>query len=212
MLPWDVPVDPEPPEAKQWLVDELSKPQYQAAKPTLFDQIAKAISDWFASLQIGSVEGPPAFGFGVLLVLVVVGVVVAFLIFGVPRLNRRSRVAGELFGEDDDRSSTDMRRDASAAASRGDYATAIAELFRALARGLAERTIVTVTPGTTARGFAGRAGVTFPLAADRLITAADAFDGVRYLGHAGSAEEYERLVVLEAELRTARPAQEPVPA
>lgn len=212
MLPWDVPVDPEPPEAKQWLIDELSKPQYQAAKPTLFDQIAKAISDWFASLQIGSVEGPPAFGFGVLLVLVVVGVVVAFLIFGVPRLNRRSRVAGELFGEDDDRSSTDMRRDASAAASRGDYATAIAELFRALARGLAERTIVTVTPGTTARGFAGRAAVTFPLAADRLITAADAFDGVRYLGHPGSAEEYERLVALEAELRTARPAQEPVPA
>ena len=198
MLPWDVPVDPEPPEAKQWLVDELSKPQYQAAKPTLFDQIAKAISDWFASLQIGSVEGPPAFGFGVLLVLVVVAIVVAFLIFGVPRLNRRSRVAGELFGEDDDRSSADMRGDASAAASRGDYATAIAELFRALARGLAERTIVTVTPGTTARGFAGRAGVTFPLAADRLMAAADAFDGVRYLGHAGSAEEYERLVVLEA--------------
>lgn len=212
MLPWDVPVDPEPPEAKQWLVDELSKPQYQAAKPTLFDQIAKAISDWFASLQIGSVEGPPAFGFGVLLVLVVAAIVVAFLIFGVPRLNRRSRVAGELFGEDDDRSSADMRGDASAAASRGDYATAIAELFRALARGLAERTIVTVTPGTTARGFAGRAGVTFPLAADRLMAAADAFDGVRYLGHAGSAEEYERLVVLEAELRTARPAQEPVPA
>lgn len=212
MLPWDVPVDPEPPEARQWLVDELSKPQYQAAKPTLFDQIAKAISDWFASLQIGSVEGPPAFGFGVILVLVVVGVVVAFLIFGVPRLNRRSRVAGELFGEDDDRSSADMRRDASAAASRGDYATAIAELFRALARGLAERTIVTVTPGTTARGFAGRAGVTFPLAADRLMTAADAFDGVRYLGHPGSSVEYERLVSLEAELRTARPAREPVPA
>jgi len=62
MLPWDVPVDPEPPEARQWLVDGLSKPQYQAAKPTLFDQIAKAISDWFSSLQIGTVEGPPAFG------------------------------------------------------------------------------------------------------------------------------------------------------
>ena len=45
MLPWHVPVDPEPPEARQWLVDELSKPQYQAAKPTLFDQIAKAISE-----------------------------------------------------------------------------------------------------------------------------------------------------------------------
>ena len=212
MLPWDVPVDPEPPEARQWLVDELSKPQYQAAKPTLFDQIAKAISDWFSSLQIGTVEGPPAFGLGVILVLVAAALVVAFLIFGVPRLNRRSRVAGVLFGEDDDRGSADMRRDAAAAASRGDYATAIAELFRALARGLAEHTIVTVTPGTTARGFAGRAGVTFPQFADRLVTAAEAFDDVRYLGHPGSVEGYEALVALESEVRAARPALEPVPA
>ena len=212
MLPWHVPVDPEPPEARQWLVDELSKPQYQAAKPTLFDQIAKAISDWFSSLQIGTVEGPPAFGLGVILVLVAAALVVAFLIFGVPRLNRRSRVAGVLFGEDDDRGSADMRRDAAAAASRGDYATAIAELFRALARGLAERTIVTVTPGTTARGFAGRAGITFPQFADRLVTAAEAFDAVRYLGHPGSVEGYEALVALESEVRAARPALEPVPA
>ena len=212
MLPWDVPVDPEPPEARQWLVDELSKPQYQAAKPTLFDQIAKAISDWVSSLQIGTVEGPPAFGLGVILVLVAAALVVAFLIFGVPRLNRRSRVAGVLFGEDDARGSADMRRDAAAAASRGDYATAIAELFRALARGLTERTIVTVTPGTTARGFAGRAGVTFPQFADRLVTAAEAFDDVRYLGHPGSVEWYEALVALESEVRAARPALEPVPA
>ena len=111
--------------------------------------------------------------------------VVAFLIFGVPRLNRRSRVAGVLFGEDDDRGSADMRRDAAAAASRGDYATAIAELFRALARGLAERTIVTVTPGTTARGFAGRA--------DRFV-AARADDGLYelVLFHLRRAPDAER--------------------
>ena len=95
---------------------------------------------------------------------------------------------------------------------RGDYATAIAELFRALARGLTERTIVTVTPGTTARGFAGRAGVTFPQFADRLVTAAEAFDDVRYLGHPGSVEGYDALVALESEVRAARPALEPVPA
>jgi len=30
-VPFDVPVDPDAPEARQWLADELSKPQYQAA-------------------------------------------------------------------------------------------------------------------------------------------------------------------------------------
>ena len=39
-----------------------------------------------------------------------------------------------------------MRRAAERAAAAGDYTTAIAELFRALARGLAERTVVTTHP------------------------------------------------------------------
>ena len=34
-------------------------------------------------------------------------------------------------------------------------------MFRAVARGLAERTVLTVTPGTTASGFATRAGAAF---------------------------------------------------
>jgi hypothetical protein len=45
-----IPVDPDSPEAKQWLIDELSKPQYQAAKPTWFDLLAKSINDWLSSL------------------------------------------------------------------------------------------------------------------------------------------------------------------
>jgi hypothetical protein len=211
-LPGDVPVDPLPPEAKQWLIDELSKPQYQAAKPTLFDQISKAIADWFASLQFGDAQGPPVFGNAVIIVLVVAGLVVAFLIYGIPRLNRRSSVVGELFGENDDRSAADMRADAAAAASRGDYATATAELFRAIARGLAERSIVTVTPGTTAHGFAVRAAATFPNFGARLGDAATAFDEVRYLEHPGSVDAYESLVALESDLRSARPRLDSVPA
>ncbi len=205
MRPRDVPVDPAPPEARDWLIDELSGAQYQAAKPTLFDQIAKAVADWFDSLQFGDVEGPPVFGYGVLLALVVAGLIVAFLVYGVPRLNRRSSVTGELFGDDDARTAADMRRDAQAAASRGDFTTAIAELFRAIARDLAERTLVTVTPGTTARGFATRAAVLFPEFEAKLVTAAAAFDEVRYLGRAGSAESYRDVAELDEQLRAARP-------
>lgn len=205
---FDVPVDPLPPEAREWILGELSKPPYQAAQPTLFDRIAKAIADWFASLQFGSTEGPPTVGIAVIVTLVIVGLVVAFLIFGVPRLNRRSSVAGSLFGDDDARTAARIRSDAAAAASRGDFETAIEEMFRSIARGLAERSIVTTTPGTTARGFAGRAGLAFPAQAQQLVASAAAFDDVRYLSRPGTEAAYLAVATLEADLRAAKPVLE----
>lgn len=204
-LPFDVPVDPEPPEARDWLIDELSKPVYQSAKPTLFDRVAAAIRDWIESLQFGDVQGPPAFGLGVIVALVAGALIVAFLIFGLPRINRRSSVAGSLFGEDDVRTAVMMRSDAETAARGGDYSAAVVEMFRAIARGLAERTIVTTTPGTTATGFATRAGDLFPLLAPQLASAATVFDEVRYLGRTGTAEQYRVIAALESELRATRP-------
>lgn len=207
-LPFDVPVDPSAPDAQQWLIDELSKPVYQAAKPTLFDRIAKAIGDWLNSLQFGAVQGPPALGIAIVVGIVVVGLVVAFLIFGLPRLNRRSAVAGALFGEDDARDAASMRQDAEAAARGGDYSLAVAEMFRAIARGLAERSLVSTSPGTTAHDFAARAGTVFAGFAPQLAASAAAFDDVRYLGRDGTAEQYAAISRLERDLRAARPALE----
>lgn len=206
------PVEPDSDEAREWLINELAKPPYQAAKPTLFDQIAKAIQDWLESLTIGDAQGPPALGIGILLVVVAVAIVVAILIFGIPRLNRRSKVAGTLFGEDDARSAENMRRDAEAAAAQGDYSTAIAEMFRSIARGLAERTIVSTLPGTTALGFARNTGSMFPSHSDRITVAAQSFDDVRYLGREGTAGQYEQVAALERELRSIKVALEPAQA
>lgn len=212
LLPFDVPVDPEPPQARDWLIDELSKPAYQAAKPTLFDRIAAAIRDWFESLRFGEVQGPPAFGLGVVIAIVVIGLIVAFVIFGVPRINRRSAVARSLFGDDDVRTAARIREDAETAARGGDYSTAVVEMFRAIARGLAERTLATTTPGTTARDFAARAGGVFPGLSVRLAESAVVFDGVRYLGRSGTEGQYREIAGLEADLRAARPALDPVTA
>lgn len=208
MRPLDVPVDPNAPEAANLLISELSKPAYQAAKPTWFDLVARAIQDWLASLRIGDVQGPPALGLGVIVAIVVIGIVVAFLIFGLPRLNRRSTVAGSLFGDDDSRSAEKIRQDAEAAAARGDHSTAVAEMFRAIARGLAERSIVTTSPGTTARDFAVAAGRSFPDHGEALVTSATAFDQVRYLGRDGTAAQFEQSAALERALRSARPVLE----
>ena len=202
-----VPLSPEPPEATNWLLEELAGPEYQAAQPTLVDRIAGAIADWFASLQIGGGDGPPTLGLIVVGILVAIGLIVAFIIFGIPRLNRRSAAGGDLFGENDTRTAERMRADAAAAAARGDYSTAIAECYRSIARGLAERTIVTVLPGTTASGVADRASAVFPELRERLGAAASDFDGVRYLGRDGTREQYESMATLEAAVRQSRPAE-----
>jgi hypothetical protein len=208
----DVPVDPDAPQAQQWLLDELSKAPYQAAKPTALDLIAQQIAKWFGDLfdwlaDAGGPSGRATAPVGLIVVLIVVAaiIVVAFLIYGLPRLNRRSRVTGTLFGEDDDRDSAAMRRSAERAAAGGDYTTAIAELFRAIARGLAERSLVTTFPGTTAREFARRAATVFPTSAAPLADAARTFDGVRYLDQPGTAAQWEAVLALDVALRGAKP-------
>ena len=210
-FPLDVPVDPDAPEARRWLVEELSKAKYHPAaeSPSWLRDLLRSIQEWFASLfdGISSPAGSPIW-LVVLLVVVAAVAVVAFLIFGVPRLNRRSRESGELFGEDDERDAATLRRAATRAAEAGDFATAIAEMFRALARGLSERTIVTTSPGTTAHGFVREAAAAFPDAAVRLAGAADDFDRVRYLGAQGTAEQWTSISALERELRSAKPVHD----
>lgn len=212
-LPFDVPVDPDAPEARDWLLDELSKQPYQAAQPTFIDRVAQQILNWLEDvidwlLGTGPAGSPTDVPLGLLAVLIpiVVILLVAFLLYGLPRLNRRSAVTGALFGDDDARDAVSMRRAAERAAAAGDYTLAIAELFRSIARGLAERTLVATFPGTTAREFARRAAIVFPAAAEPLTAAALDFDGVRYLDRAGTPEQWDAMVALERRLRTARPA------
>lgn len=205
-LAMDTPVDPDREQAQQWLIEELSKAEYQAAKPTWWDLLSKAFWDWLNSLSVDG-DNPIQFPIAAFVVIVIAAIIVAaFFIFGMPRINRRSAVIGSLFGEDEVRDAATLRRAASAAAASQNWAVAIEELFRSLARVLAERVIVSTDPGTTAHGFAARAGAVFPDHLQRLTASATAFDGVRYLDQLGTEADYTALAELERELRNARPA------
>jgi hypothetical protein len=206
------PLDPTAQQARAQLSAELSKPEYQAARPSgltlLLQQAEQAISKWFNDLFSG-LNGAlisPNLIVVIVVVLVVAALIVLFLVFGRPRLNRRSAKVGSLFGDEDDRDSVALRRDAERAAATGDYTTAIAEEFRSIARALAERTVVTTFPGTTASGFAARAAGAFPDFRQALRDCAASFDDVRYLGAVGTEAQWRAMSALELGLREARPS------
>ncbi|CAO1652842.1 DUF4129 domain-containing protein [Salinibacterium sp. NSLL150] len=201
----EVPVDPDSEQATNWLIDELSKAPYQAARPTLFDRVSKAFSDWLASLTIGEGTGIPTIVLIVLLALVAIAIIAAIVVYGLPRLNRKSRHEEGIFGEADYRTAAQLRASAEQAAAREDFAEAIADMFRSIARGLSERTLVSMTPGTTGHGFASRASRALPELARELGHSADVFDLVRYMRKPATREQYDELRTLEARVRAAKP-------
>jgi hypothetical protein len=211
------PLDPSALNARTQLIHELAKSQYQTPKSTWVQSFVQGLENWFNSLfsgvRVNSPGGsaPSLIGI-VIVVLIVAAVVVGFLVFGVPRINRRSAISGALFGENDDRDSDALRRAAEQAAASGDFATAIEEGFRAIARGLAERVVVTTFPGTTAHTFAAEATRVFPGFGAELARAADAFDAVRYLGERGTEADWLAIAALESGLRRARPLLDAVTA
>ena len=199
------PVDPDSDQATNWLIDELSKAPYQAARPTLFDRASKAFTDWITSLTIGDGNAIPTLVLVVLLGLVAVAIIAAIVVYGLPRLNRKSRHDDTLFGDVDYRTAAQLRNAAEDAAAHNDFASAIADMFRSIARGLAERTLISMTPGTTAHGFATHAARVLPDCGVELANSADTFDLVRYMRKPATREQYEQLRALESRVRAAKP-------
>lgn len=206
------PLDPTAAQARAQLAQELGKSEYASARPNPIQEGLQKFLDWVESLFNGAGNAVSGTGSALIVIVIVVVVVAAlivgFLVFGLPRLNRRSRASGSLFGEDDRRDSAALRRAAEQAAARGDFATAIEEEFRAIARGLSERVIVTTFPGTTAHGFAVQAATAFPDFAADLERTADVFDAVRYLGSTANESDWLAVRSLEERLRATRPALE----
>lgn len=204
-----VPVEPDAPDARELLLDELTDPAYAESQPTWFDLVAQSVIDWFGSLRLGEGGGPPALALVIGAIVLAAAIAAAILVYGLPRWRNRSRLTTELLGERDRRTARQLRRDAERAAAAGEWPRAIADRYRAIARALDERTIVTALPGTTAHGFARAAARQFPEHSDQFDAAADRFDGVRYLDRPGTADDYALVRALD-EAIDAKPS--PLPA
>jgi hypothetical protein len=208
----EIPLVPDPDEARSWLEDELAKPAYAEAQPTWFDQMAKAISDFISSIlnpQIGPGGGMVVAA--IIGVLIVAIIVAAVIVWGVPRARATSRLTADdlLFGEEETRTAAELRRAARQAAAASDWDEAVILRFRALARGLSERGAVRLGPGATVHAFAAQAAAAFPGEVTELNIAADLFDAVRYLRQPGTADAFERITGTDERLERTRPAALP---
>ena len=199
-----VPVAPDRDTARSWAVEELSKREYAAQRPSLLEKFL----DWLADLLDKAGGATPGNGTGTTVALVVgiviVLVVVAVLVTG--RVVRRARQeqAAPVFDAGAGPART-HRANADGAAARGDWRTAVVERFRAVVRELEERVVLVPQPGRTADEAAAEASRWLPALGGALHDAARLFDDVRYGDRPADAQGDALLRRLDDDVRAARP-------
>lgn len=204
----DAPLAPDGDTARDLLGQELAKPEYAETQLTWFDRLANALLDFLNGLfqvpEGGSFAAPVVY---VVIGLLILGVVVYFVVRGLrsPIARRAAADAGVFDDGDRARSAREHRAAAASAADAGDFRTAVEEQFRALARGLAERTVIGLRPGTTAHEITASASRSFPDRSADLELVAGVFEHARYFEREMTRDDWDRVRSLDAELERARP-------
>lgn len=198
----EVPVVPDRETARDWLVEELAKPEYAQDSSLLV-----RLLEWLLGLfeDIGAVDVSP-WRLAVIVAVVLVAVVaVAYFVAGPARLRRHAARDSAVVHEDDARTADQMRAAADRAAARQDWALAVVERFRAVVRGLEERVVLDERPGRTAREAAAAASARIPDLGTVLHDAAERFDGVCYGHLPAGPDDDDAMRVLDARVTAARP-------
>ena len=200
------PVEPSREQARSWALDELSKREYQAAKPGLVAQLWQWLFDQLAKLHLGgNGEWSPgaALGVGLVVLAVVVAAVLGWRRFG--GAGARARRSEDVFAATAQLTAAEHRRRAEAAERDEQWALAVRERFRAIARELEERTLLHPAAGRTADEVAAEAGYALPTLAGQLSAGARSFDDVVYGDRAATVALAAGLRELDEAVRAARP-------
>lgn len=205
LLPAEPPVQSDREEARRWAVEELSKREYRDAEPGWLAELWRQFLDWLQSLADGqaTAEGTPTaplIGIGIAVLLGVA------IILARPRLNTRRQPPKEVFDADDAVTAAVYRRQAAAAAARGDWPAAVVDQFRALVRSAEDRAVLEPQPGRTADEAAEQLSRAFPTAAGKLADAARVFDAVRYGSSSADAADHAAMADLDSALASLPPS------
>ncbi|MFB4306052.1 DUF4129 domain-containing protein [Actinomadura sp. GTD37] len=195
-------------EARELARRELEKQIYQRDKPSWLERWWGEFTEWLARL-FSRAPNPEAQGSGggwasiaIIVVIALIAIaLVAWLMWG--RRNPRSRADALL--DDEPSTALDHRDAAERHAAAGQWAEAIRERLRAIARDLEERAVLSARPGRTADELAAEAGEAVPELADELAAGVRVFDDVWYGDRPGTAEGYARMRDLDERLRATKP-------
>jgi hypothetical protein len=197
-------LDPQPDPARSLLRRELAKAQY-SHDGTLIDRIVEWLQRHLTQLNHRANDGSALLSPVTTAVLAIV--VIGLLAYVLPRIRRERRAAagGGAVLDDPFTAARDYRLRARAAMRAGRHGVAVVETFRAVAREMTDRTVLSGQAGQTAHEIGVLLAAAFPSYAERLGTAADLFDAVRYGTASATREQAEALIGLDAELAKARP-------
>ena len=198
------PVGPGRDAARRAAQQELSRHDYDAARPSLLVRlIGRAVRAVLSAFDAASARVPGGRAGLVLLLVLLVGMVVLLLVRLRPTGSgvRRETV----FGTGSTVSSGEHRDRAQACLTAGDVPGAVRERMRAVVRLLEERGVLDPRPGRTAVEVARDAGARVPGLAGPVREAASLFDEVVYGGRRADRAAYEQMVALD-EAITAAPA------
>lgn len=202
------PVTPDADTAREWLDQELARPEYHQG-PSLLDRFLDWLNDLFGTAPDLGI--PRAWAALIVVAVIAAVAVAAFLIAG-PVRRRAIAPTGIVLDADDERTAAQCRAAADAASAAGDWGLAVVERFRAIARSLEERAILDERPGRTAHEVALDAHARFgdPVR-DDLTRAADLFDSVCYGDGVASSGDDALLRDVDRRLAATRPATTPEP-
>ncbi|HYN75603.1 MAG TPA: DUF4129 domain-containing protein [Candidatus Limnocylindria bacterium] len=202
----DVPVEVGREEAARLAAQELADPAYAVDDPGLVERGIRWVVDRLGELVDRAAGSLPGGRWG-LLALVVLGLVVlAFVVWRAGPVRRSSSRETALFvGRA--KTSADHRREADRASAQARWEDAVLERFRAIVRALEERTILDPRPGRTADEAAREGGLALPALADDLWAASTTFDAVAYGGRPASSTDDRFLRELDRAVSSSSPRQ-----
>jgi hypothetical protein len=205
VTPLDAPLDPTSDEARRWLEQELASDIYHP-QPSLTQRFVEWL-ERLLSFDLGS--GGPSFLLPVVIVVLLAVLVLVLVTVLRREVGRRGATAERLLDVPDVDSAT-LRRRARDAADHGDWEGAVLDGVRCIARSGVERVVLDDAPGRTAHEVALALADPFPTEATALLSAADAFDAVRYGRRPATAEQARDVIDLDDRLSRLRPLL-PVP-
>lgn len=184
MLRCEIPLTPDQGEARDWLLEELSKGVYGEISGPIVSFVSDLIDGFFRLLSWRGEGTPPISLILTILAIIAIAALIVVLILHPIRLaKRRSRSVFE-----EETSAPQVRASFDEAVASQDWNLAYVWAYRLMVLGLDDHDVVSSTPGLTAREAADAATRVAPGLAPQLSTYAETFDKVRY-GHSTITRE-----------------------